>query len=90
MEKKSHPTRSVYLSNNPVSSSTVQKHFGMVLDNNLSYEHQLSFVLNKEKKKIGVFCKSQQSLSRLIVGAYFDHGDIDYGRAFNESFHEKY
>ena len=44
----SHP--SVYFNNIPVSSSSVHKHLGMLLDDKSSYEHLLKFVLNKVKK----------------------------------------
>ena len=60
--KTSNP--SVYFSNIPVSSISVHKHLGMLLDDKLSYEHHLKFVLNKGKKKIGLFRTFQQSLPR--------------------------
>ena len=50
--KSSHP--SVYFSNIPVSSTSVHKHLGMLLDDKLSYEHHLKSVLNKVKKTIGL------------------------------------
>ena len=43
--KSSHP--SAYFNNIPVSSTSVQKHLGMLLNEILSYEHHLKFVLNK-------------------------------------------
>ena len=43
--KSSHP--SVYFNNIPVSSTSMQKHLGMLLNEILSYEHHLKFVLNK-------------------------------------------
>ena len=46
--KSSHP--SVYFNNIPVSSTSVHKHLGMLLDDKLSYEHHLKSVLNKVKK----------------------------------------
>ena len=39
--KSSHP--SVYFNNIPVSSTSVHKHLGMLLDDKLSYEHHLKF-----------------------------------------------
>ena len=58
--KSSHP--SVYFNNIPVTS--VHKHLRMLLNDKLSYEHHLKFVLNKVKKKIGLLCKFQQILPR--------------------------
>ena len=51
--------QSMYLSNNPLSSTSVHKHLGMLLDDKLSYEHHLKFVLNKVKKTIDLLCKFQ-------------------------------
>ena len=55
--KSSH--QGMYFSNNPVSSTSVHKHLGMLLDDKLSYEHHLKFVLNKVKKTIDLLCKFQ-------------------------------
>ena len=53
--KSSHP--SVYFNNIPVGSTSVHKHLGMLLDDKLSYEHHLRFVLNKVKKTVYLPCK---------------------------------
>ena len=92
--KSFHP--SVYFNNIPVSSTLVHKHLGMLLDDKLSYEHHLKFVLNKVKKKIGLLRKFQQILLRqslitiykLFIRLHLDYGDIVYDRPFNESFHK--
>ena len=92
--KSSHP--SVYFNNIPVSSTSVHKHLGMLLDDKLSYEHHLKFVLNKVKKTIGLLRKFQQILSRqslitiykLFIRPHLDYRDIVYYRAFNNSFHK--
>ena len=91
--KSSHP--SVYFNNIPVNSASVHKHLGMLLDDNLSYEH-LKFVLNKIKKTIGLLRKFQQIVPRQslitiyksFIRPHLDYGDIVYYRAFNESFHK--
>ena len=54
--KSSHP--SVYFNNIPLTS--VYKHLRMLLDDKLSYEYHLKFVLNKVKKTIGLLRKFQQ------------------------------
>ena len=92
--KSFHP--SVYFNNIPVSSTLVHKHLGMLLDDKLSYEHHLKFVLNKVKKTIGLLRKFQQILPRQslitiyksFIRPHLDYGDIVYDRAFNESFHK--
>ena len=90
--ESSHPI--VYF-NNIVSSTSVQKHLGMLLDDKLSYEHHLKFVLNKVKKTMGLLRNFQQSLprrslitiSKSFIRPHLDYGNIVYDRAFNESFH---
>ena len=92
--KSSHP--SVYFNDIPVNSTSVHKHLGMLLDDKLSYEHYLKFVLNKIKKTIGLLRKLQQILPRQsLITIYksfsrphLDYGDIVYDRGFNESFHK--
>ena len=87
-----HPK--MYFNNIPVSSSSVHKHLGMLLDDKLSYEHHLKFVLNKVKKTIGLLRKFQQihlTQSLIIISSnhssnrpHLDYADIAYDRAFNE------
>ena len=60
--KSSHPN--VYFNNIPVSSTSVHKHLVMLLDDKLSYDHHLTFVLNKVKKTICLLRKFQQILRR--------------------------
>ena len=82
---------SVYFNNIPVSSTSVHKHFGMLLDDKLSYKHHLKLVLNKVKKKIGLLHKFQQILLRqslitiyiLFIRLHLDYDDIVYDRPFN-------
>ena len=47
--KSSHP--SVFFNNIPVSSTSVYKHLGMLLDDELGYEHHLKFVLKLRRQK---------------------------------------
>ena len=78
--KSSHP--SVYFNNIPVSSTSVHKHLGMLLNDKSSYKHHLKFVLNKVKKTIGLLRKFQQILPRQpLVATYksFIHPGLDYG-----------
>ena len=82
--KSSHP--SVYLNNITVSSTSVHKHLGMLLDDKLSYKHRLKSVLNNVKKTIGLVPKFQQILPRqslitiykLFIRPHLDYGDIVY------------
>ena len=82
--KSSNP--SVYFNNIPVSSTSVHKHLGMLLDVKLSYEHHLKFALSKVNKAIGLLRKFQQILpiqsltavSKSFIRPHLDYGDIVY------------
>ena len=86
----------MYFNNIPVSSTSVHKHLGMLLDNKLSYKQHLKSVLNKVKKTIGLLRKFQQSLPRQssitiyksLIRPQLGYSDIVYDRAFNELFHK--
>ena len=92
--KSSHPN--VHFNSFLVSSTSVQKHLGMLLDDKLSYQHHLKFVLRKVEKTIGLLCKFQHILRRQslitiynsFIWSHLDYGDIVYDQAFNESFHK--
>ena len=78
--KSSHP--SVYFNNIPVSSTSVHKHLGMLLDDKLNYKHHLKFVLNKVKKTIVLLRKFQQILPRqslITIYKLFIRPDLNYG-----------
>ena len=65
----SHP--SVYFNNIQVSLTSVHKHLGLLLDDKLSNEHHLKFLLNKVKKTLSLLRKFQQSLRGLPLITIF-------------------
>ena len=92
--KSSHP--SVYFNHILVSSISVQKHLGVLLDDKLIYKHHPKCVLNKVKKTIDLRLKFQQIFPRQslitiykpFIWPHFDYGYIAYDQAFNESFYK--
>ena len=90
-----HPV--LYFDNKPVKSSQIQKHLGMILDSNLSYEHHIKSILNKVNKTIGLLRKFQLILPRhslitiykTFIRPHLDYGDVIYDRTFNKSFHQR-
>ena len=54
----------VYFDNEPVQSSQIHKHPGIMLDSNLSYGHHIKSILNKVNKTIGLLPKFQLILPR--------------------------
>ena len=82
--KSSHP--SVYFNSILVSSTSVHKHLGMLLDDKLSYEHHLKSVLNKVKKTIRLLHKFQQILpwqSLIAIYKSFIRPHLEYGDVWN-------
>ena len=78
--KSFHPN--AYFNNISVSSTSVHKHLGMLLDDKLGYEHYLKFVLNKIKETIGLLRKFQQSPPRhtlITIYKSFIRPHLDYG-----------
>ena len=83
--------------NNNVIQTTSQKHLGIILVTQLSFEKHLETVLCKIYRTIGLICKLQKVLPRnalitlykAFVGAHLDYGDIIYDQAHNASFHQK-
>ena len=72
----------MYFNNIPVSSTSVHKHLGMLLDDKLSYEHHLKSVLNKVKKAMGLLRKFQQippRQSSITIYKSFIRSHLDYG-----------
>ena len=61
----------VYFNNNSVSPTTVYKHLGMFLNDKLSSEHHLNFLLNKIQKKINPLRKFKHSLPRQILQIFY-------------------
>ena len=90
-----HPV--VYFDNKPVKSSQIHKHLGMILDSNLSYEHHIKSILNKVNKTIGLLRNFQPrplrhfliTIYKTFVRPHLDYGEVIYGRASNESFHQR-
>ena len=65
----------------------------ILLDDKLSYEHHLNFVLNKVNKTIGLLriqqiVPKQSLICKSFIRPHLDYGDIVYDRAFYESFHK--
>ena len=94
-KKVSHPS---LLFNNSIASQTpYQKHLGIFLDTQLTFEEHLKVITTKVNKTIGLLWKLQKTLPRPVlmtmyktfVRLHLDYGDIIYDQAYNETFHQK-
>ena len=91
----SHPS-SVF-NNSDVSSCKPQKHLGILLDSNLTFEEHSRAILNKTNRTIGLLRKLQSLLARAAlitidkasVRPYLDYSDVLYDQVFNTSYHKK-
>ena len=91
----SHPA--LVFNNDNVIQATYQKHFGIVLDNRLSFEKHLETVLFKINKTIDhnrniqyLLPRSAQiKLYKAFIYTHLDYGDILHVQARNALFHPK-
>ena len=74
--KNSHPL--LRFNNSIVLQSPHQKHFGIFLDSQLTFEEDLKLITTMVNKIIGLLQKLQNILPRL-----------EYAEAYNETFHQK-
>ena len=94
-KKISHP--SLRFNNSIVSQSPYQKHLGIFLDAQLTFEEHLKGITTKVNKTIGLIRKLRNVLPRLalmtiykaFVRPHLDYGDVIYDEAYNETFHQK-
>ena len=84
VSKPFHPD--VYFNNNPVTSTSIHKNLGMILDSKLSFEEHLKSSLGKENETIGPIRKFQIYLLRNVlltthksfVRPHLDYGDVTW------------
>ena len=92
----SHPP--LVFNNNNVIRTKSQKHLGIILETELSFEKHLQTVLCKINKTIGLICNLQNLLPiaalitfyKALVRPHLDYGDIIYDQAHNASFRQKF
>ena len=94
-KREYHPL--LAFSNNNVPETNLQKHFGVVIDNRLSFEDQLKMILNKVNKTIGLLRRLHNILPRSALLTIYkrfirprlEYNDLIYDQAYNASFHQK-
>ena len=88
---------SLCFNNGIVSQTPYQKHLGIFLDAQLTFEEHLKVITIKVNKTIGLLRKLEKTLPRPVlmtmyktfVGPHLDYGDIIYDEAYNKTFHQK-
>ena len=95
LKKATHPP--LLFNNSDVSQVNYQKHFGVILDVDLTFEEHLKNVFNKTNKAIGFLRKLSISLPRqalvtnykVFVRPHLYYGGVLYDQDFKNSFHPK-
>ena len=90
--KVNHPI--LFFNNSPVTTTPIQKHLGLVLDEKLNFGHHLSMKISKANKIIGVIKrlrnylprKSLLNIYKSFVRPHLDYGDVIYDQPQNDSF----
>ena len=80
-----------------VKQTAFQKHLGLILDSQLSFEEHLKTIFSKANKTIGQIQKLRNSLTRpslmtlykSFIRPHLDCGDIIFDQPFNDSFQNK-
>ena len=90
-----HPN--LYFDGSIVQKSSAQKHLGVILDEKLSFNQHLKYVIDKASKGIGVLRKlrfyiprsSLLTIYKSFIRSHLDYADVIYDQPYNASFCEK-
>ena len=95
IKQMSHPP--LRFNNSNVSQFLYQKHLGIFLDSQLTFEEHSKVITTKINKTIRLIRKFQNVLLRpalmtiykAFVRAHLDYGDVIYDEAYNDIFRQK-
>ena len=90
-----HP--SLFFNNSLIEKATTQKHFGLTLDQKLTFQHHVNGKTKKTMKRIGLLRKLQPTLPRtslltihkLFIRPHLDYGEAVYDQTSNNAFSNK-
>ena len=88
---------SLLFNNSIVSQSPYQKHLGIFLDAELTFEEHWKVIITKVNKAVGLIRKLRNVLPRpalmtiykAFVRPHLDYDDVIFDEAYNETFHQK-
>ena len=80
-----------------VQKAPVQKHLGIFLDEKLSFNHHLKYIIDKTTRGVGILRKlrlyvprkSLLTIYKSFIRSHIDYGDVLYDQPHNASFSEK-
>ena len=86
LQKKDYPL--LYFNDSSVKDTCTQKHLGMLLDFRLDFQEHWKSLLKKVNKTVALLRKFQNIFLRSeTIYKCFARIHLDYGQAFNNSFH---
>ena len=67
---KTVPHPSITFNNNSLTLCPTQKHLGLILDSNMTYNEHINHILSKVHKSIGLLAKFQPFYPKIITPYY--------------------
>ena len=88
VQTANHPP--LFLNENVVPKTTLQKHLGMFLESKLNFSEHLKTVFQKPNKTIGLLLpRAPLIIYKSFIKPHLDYGDMIYDQTFNMSFQQK-
>ena len=95
VKKKFHPP--LLFNNANITQTSSQKHLGIIVDNQLTFDDHIKMVFRKINETIGFLRKLHNFLPRAalitiykaFIRPHLDYGVILYDQKYNMSFHQK-
>ena len=86
LKKVPHP--SITFNNNPLSLCPAQKHLGLVLDSNLTFNEHINHILSKVFDQSVLPRSSLLIIFKIFIRSHFDYADVVYDQSYKSSFYK--
>ena len=86
---KTVPHPSITFNNNPLSLCPAQKHLGLVLDSNLTFNEHINHILSKVFDQSVLPRSSLLIIFKIFIRSHFDYADLVYDQSYKSSFYKK-
>ena len=85
---KTVPHPSITFNNNPLSLCPAQKHLGLVLDSNLTFNEHINHILSKVFDQSVLPRSSLLIIFKIFIRSHFDYADVVYDQSYKSSFYK--
>ena len=86
---KTVPHPSITFNNNPLSLCPAQKHLGLVLDSNLTFNEHINHILSKVFDQSVLPRSSLLIIFKIFIRSHFDYADVVYDQSYKSPFYKK-